>query len=432
MFLFFIRAFNDIDHFTPIVWKMSRDKYPVAVYCISAEYDLRNDYRLKFLRDLGVRVDSLYDSFDQDLGIAHRAMRFFVQRSFALQKRLDSNSRSRFSVVRENLRVASRIAGKQLYKLTRKWFYDLGWARRIIEQTGARILCFDWVGPERYVVDVLLAAARGKGIPALALPHGVYLYTNDLVKADLTEDKIREKYNCYDRVVVQNTLFKKVMEKSGVKKDKIVVLGSARYCREWMAQYKKILPRVMKSKAEESGKLKVVFMTTRTRYRVRVEETIRTFDLLSKMREIDVLVKPHTRTGKDVGMYKNLPLANVSEVSSVELCEWADVVLVVGSSIVVEALRLKKPVLYLKYLHENTMEYEEFGACWTIHDDAELENALVSLQKNKTQVPYSDEKVTRWLSEIVYGGREERDVLKDYEEFIVTCAGQEGGQRKEA
>jgi CDP-glycerol glycerophosphotransferase (TagB/SpsB family) len=106
------------------------------------------------------------------------------------------------------------------------------------------------------------------------------------------------------------------------------------------------------------------------------------------------------------------------------LCEWADVILVVGSSIVVEALRLKKPVLYLKYLHENTMEYEEFGACWTIHDDTELQDALLSLKNAKTKVPYSDEEVNRWLSEIIYGGRGERDVLKDYEEFIVNCAGQ--------
>lgn len=431
MYLFFVRAFNDIDHVTPIVWKMGRDRYPAAVYCISPEYDYRNDYRLKFLQEMGVAVGSIYDSFDQNFGIVHRAMRFFVEMNFALHRRLDANARWSCAAVRDSLRVFTRIAGKQLYKLTRKRFYDVGWARRIIEHTGARILCFDWVGPERYVVGALLAAAKEKGIPAVALPHGVYLYTNDLVKADLTEDKIRVKYNCYDRVVVQNNLFKKVMEKSGVKKDKIVVLGSARYCNEWMVQYKKILPRVMQSRKENSGRLKVVFMTTRTRYRVKVEETIRTFGLLSRMEGIDVLVKPHTRTGKDVCMYKNLPLANMSEVSSVELCEWADVVLVVGSSIVVEALKLKKPVLYLKYLHENVMEYEEFGACWTIRDDAELQQALVSLQQDKTRVPYSDEKVTRWLCEIVYGGGKERDVLQDYEDFIVACADRKFAEARE-
>jgi hypothetical protein len=37
-------------------------------------------------------------------------------------------------------------------------------------------------------------------------------------------------------------------------------------------------------------------------------------------------------------------------------------------------------------------------------------------------MPYTDESVNRFLSEIVYGGQNERDVLKDYENFIVNCA----------
>jgi hypothetical protein len=293
-------------------------------------------------------------------------------------------------------------------------------------------LCFDWVRSERYVVEVLLRAAKEISIPTLALPHGVYLYTNDLVKIDLTEDRVHKKYNRYDHVVVQNSLFKEVISKSGVEREKIFVLGSTRYCNEWMEQYKKILPRVMKSSGENTDKLKVVFMTTRSRYRIKVKRTIRTFDMLSKLNKIEVLVKPHTRTGKDMGMYENLPLANVADISSVELCEWADVMLVVGSSIIIEALKLNKPVLYLKYLHENTMEYEEFGACWIIHDDAELQNALLSLKNTERKVPYTDEDVNRWLSEIIYGGRGERDVLKDYEEFIVNCASQTYIQARKA
>ena len=40
MYLFFVREFNDIDHITPIVWKMGQDNYPVAVYCLNPQYDL--------------------------------------------------------------------------------------------------------------------------------------------------------------------------------------------------------------------------------------------------------------------------------------------------------------------------------------------------------------------------------------------------------
>jgi hypothetical protein len=79
-------------------------------------------------------------------------------------------------------------------------------------------------------------------------------------------------------------------------------------------------------------------------------------------------------------------------------------------------------VLYLKYLHENVTQYEEFGACWTIHDEGELKNALQSLKTDPTNMPYTDESVHRFLAEIIYGGTRKIDVLKEYEHFIVERA----------
>jgi hypothetical protein len=199
-------------------------------------------------------------------------------------------------------------------------------------------------------------------------------------------------------------------------------MGSARYCNEWMAQNKKILPRTMKKAAENSGRLKAVFMTTRFAYKIDVKRLLNTFDLLAGFEGIEMVVKPHTRTGNEAKVYENIPLTNVAEFSSVELCDWADVVLVIGSSILIEPLKQGKPVLYLKYLHENNTQYEEFGACWTIYNEAELKDALFSLQKDKTSVPYKNENVDQFLSEIINGGQDERDVLGDYESFIVRSA----------
>jgi hypothetical protein len=66
------------------------------------------------------------------------------------------------------------------------------------------------------------------------------------------------------------------------------------------------------------------------------------------------------------------------------------------------------------------MEYEAFNACWIINSDEELKDALLSLRNNGNSVPYTKENVDRWLSEIIYGGRDKRDVLNDYEQFIVN------------
>jgi hypothetical protein len=272
------------------------------------------------------------------------------------------------------------------------------------------------------VVDAILSAAKKMSIPSLALPHGVFLYTNEHVMTESKEEGLLERYNSYDYVAVQNKSFKNLIAKSGVAEKKIHVLGSARYCDEWMAQNTKILPRNIKSQDEKSKKLKVVFMTTRPHYRIDVERMIQTFDLLSKLDDIEVAVKPHTRTGKEAKLYENMPLRNVSEISSIELCEWADVLLVIGSSIIIEAQTRDKPALYLKYLHENITVYEELNACWIIDNEDELTEALLSIKGDKKRRPYTDEDVDQFLTEIIYGGEKGRDVLTDYEQFIVTHA----------
>ncbi len=413
MYLFFVRAFNDIDHITPVAWKMRQDNLAVAVYCTNPEYDIQSDYRLNFLQGLGIKVDFLYNDFDQDLGLFHRIARFLMFRCYALSRRAGEYSRLSVKFFRES--------GKLLYLLLKTLCYRRQWARGILEQSGAKALCFDHVRPRQYIVNFLLQAAGEKSIPALALPHGVYIYTNKLVKAGSTRESRYDKFNRFDHIITQNELRKDDLSRAGVHREKIFVLGSARYCDEWMAQHRKIIPRMLPSNSEKSGKLKVVFMTTRPQYRVDLDRMLKTFQILSNFDGIEVVIKPHTRTGKEAHIYQNLALSSFSEVSSVELSQWADVMLVIGSSILIEALTLGKPVLYLKYLHENTTQYEEMGACWTIEDEDELKQVLSSLLEKPHSVPYTDENVEKFLSEIIYGGQRQRDVLKDYEQFIVNC-----------
>lgn len=420
MYLFFVRAFNDIDHITPIVWKMKQDDYPVAVYCLDPEYDIENDYRLNFLRSSGVEVGHLYHSFDQKLGVAHRILRYLIFKSYGFQKHPDVLAGSRNTVLTRILRYVARRAGWHLFKLARYLYYRTGWARDILAQTKARALCFDWIRPRQFVVDALVRAAKEKGIPALALPHGVYIYTNEFITIESRPLETFDKLNQYDHVIVQNELYKEVMARFGLEKDKIRVMGSARYCDAWMEQNKKIFPRTITLPRQADGKLNVVFMTTKVRYRVNTSRLMQTIELLSRFDGINAVVKPHTRTTKEASLYDDIPIPNMSASSSVELCEWADVVLVIGSSIIIEPLLQGKPCLYLKYLHENTTLYEEFGAGWIINDEQQLHEALLQLVANKKAVPYQQTDVDRFLNDIIYGGQAKRDVLKDYERFIVN------------
>ena len=88
------------------------------------EYDIQNDYRLDFLRGLGVKVDYIYGDLDRDLGWLHRVMRFLFQESYALQRRFKTHSGSLFSSLANKLGLLSGKTGNLLYKLTRSKFYN--------------------------------------------------------------------------------------------------------------------------------------------------------------------------------------------------------------------------------------------------------------------------------------------------------------------
>jgi UDP-N-acetylglucosamine:LPS N-acetylglucosamine transferase len=231
-----------------------------------------------------------------------------------------------------------------------------------------------------------------------------------------------DKFNRFNYIVVQNQLRKEVLTKAGVHADKIVVLGSARYCSEWMKQNNQIIPYRLKPHKDPAKKLKVVFMTSKPQCRMDISRMKDTLTMLSKMKNTEVMIKPHTRIGEEGPIFKDLKLPLATDVLSAELCEWADVLLVVASSIITEVLVRGKPALYLKYLHENTTLFEELNACWTIHDESELNQALQVLQSQKAALPYAVRDVDNFLSENIFGGKDEKDVLADYEKFIVNCA----------
>jgi hypothetical protein len=279
--------------------------------------------------------------------------------------------------------------------------------------------------PEHYVVGTFLDAAQSLSIPSMTLPHGVLLYTNAASKAKSSDQRRRQKFGRYDHIVAPNQLRKTALVNSGVPGDKIVVLGSARYCPEWIAQNGKILPRRIPAGVTPSDNLKLVFFPSKPQCNVDLDRLSATLNMLAAFEGIQVMVKPHTRAAGHAALPTGPSLYDASDILTAELCGWADAVLVVGSSVVTEALMRGKPALYLKYLHANTTLFEEMGACWTIASEAELKKALLSLREDQNKLPYTAESVDRYISEVVQGGGGTGDVLGRYRDFILETVGRQ-------
>ena len=344
-----------------------------------------------------------------------------MQSAFDRQKKFGSNVNDP-SFFRKLPGILAEQVGILCYKLLRFFYYDLRWAHSILQTSGARAVCFDHVMPGLYVVRSFLQAAREMAIPSFALPHGVHLYTNEATKPKSTDARRAAKFNEFDYIVVPNQLRKDLLTESGVSAEKISVLGSARYSTEWLDQNKKIITRGLSSQENSANRLKVVFLPSKPQCQVDLTRLKATCDILNGMKDMDIRIKPHTRAGGEKYLFDKTRLTDASQMLTAELCEWANVALVVGSSVITEALMQNKPALYLKYLHTNTTLFEELGACWTIHNENELEHALMSLKENTALVPYETAGVQDYIEEVVYGGSAETNVLEKYEKFIVAHA----------
>jgi hypothetical protein len=422
MFAFFIRGFNDTDHMVPVAWRMHADGLPVTVLCLAPDLDLENDYRLGFLRSLGVRVSYAYDDPMLVQGRGTRLVWRVVRTAYRLSRRLNGAGkgcagRLRQIAVRLSRGLARRIFSRLLPRIANPGSLD-----GFLRNRGMEVLCFDWVRPAESLVGPLLASAERCGLKTIALPHGVFLCTNDDIawKADPAQAiGWRNALNDpFDQTVVQYPFFERYLESGAYDRSKAVALGSARYCDEWMARNIALAPRVLPDLAYGDDRLKCVFMPTRLQYKIDVARMRTTFERLAEFDGMRILVKPHTRSSLEAEMYRDLPLEDATPISSVELCQWADVVMVVASSVMIEALHQGKVVLYLKYLHENRTLHEEYGNCWIVESEDELIDALRRLSRDRRDVPYGRANVRKFLTDVVNGGIPDRDVLGDYSRHI--------------
>lgn len=431
MLLFFVRHFNDIDHIAPIAWKMVENDCPVTILCMNIRYDFGNDYRIRFLAERGAVVQSLADAFESVQGRGSQWMHACMHRCLQLETRMHAYQKTKPSKTARWAAIFSGVLATLCYKLIRLVYYRQKWAARILAQTGSQAIFFDHIMPDHYVVGTFLDAAQALSIPSVTLPHGVLLYTGDAAKAKSNDRRRREKFSRYDFIVATNQLRKDALVKSGVPAEKIVVLGSARYCHEWMEQNWKVLPKVIPDRADRPDTLKLVFFPSKPQCNLDLERLSHTVAVLAAIEGIEVMFKPHTRTAVQVKSAAERRIIDASDVLTAELCAWADAILIVGSSVITEALMRGKTALYLQYLHTNTTLFEEMQACWVIRDESELKKAVAALKKDKTRIPYQEENVERYLSEVIQGGSGEKDVLGRYRDFIVDTVCRRTGSQGE-
>lgn len=406
---FFIRAYNDVDHFVPLIAEfIKKNENPLIV--LTTNINFENDYRIIYLRNLG------------DFEIFRDEDKDFI--NYEVRNTFFSKLSSRLYSIRRNRRG---IIGRYYRKLRFNCKKELDFL--INKNIGACI--FEWCSPfERgEVLERYFIAAKGIGLKTISIPHGCNIfmnsdvttgYRNETIKGRLINAKDR---NLFDYYVLQNPIRRDGWVRWGYDPLKTQAWGSTRFYPDWAKINKEICPK-FKSNNITDKKLKVVFMQFQKDYNVHNELVMNALSKLSKLDFISLAVKDATREGKAfynrnkaagelgpalIGWYGN-------EVHSPALIDWADCVIVIGGSIGIEVMLQNKHLIYPTYLNSNLTMYEFFNAA---HCAESFEDIQIILNKIKMNPDMPQpEGINKMLKEIVYAGEEPFNVPLQYYKSI--------------
>jgi len=347
--LFFLRHYNDIDHVTPVIYKWTKSGYQCDVVLIgSAQF--RRDFRVQYLSQLpGVRVAHMKELFPL---IAYLKWR--------LQMLMLTRNVRRIAVIGKLAeKLAERFDEKQREPL---WRHTAGFLlNRCFGDAGKGVVAFDWIERNSVIcvewVEVVIAMAKARGLGTVSLPHGDSPHYSQLIRRGerrVEPDVTFSAATIFDKVVVPNELCA-VRFRPFMSENQLAVLGSPRYCEEWL----KILAGLMPpSPLTHSGsRLKIVMFLRKANFTTFWEEVGEVVHMIAAFPGVELVIKPHTRSGWKQSLttdssIKKLPNVRVAgdDAHSVHLMNWADVIIDLATSVVFEAVRAKKPVLAADYL----------------------------------------------------------------------------------
>jgi len=410
MIIYVLRRHNDIDHLAPVIYRMAKDKdIPMISLCMDPLCDIENDYRLKFLRDkCKVKLDFIY-RFHQP-SFWHRVVSAMI-------------------CVRKNnilLRIYLKYLHGWIYeRIARPYFFNEKWAVALYDKNKVSAVVFDYAKMHQMVTAPLVRGAVKCGIPTISIPHGLKIWPRETIDRDKPAISSFLELLPFDYFIVSNGISREIYHHNGegMPAEKIHVLGSTRYCPEWTEICRDIFPEYKSAYSEDENKLKIVYFEGGDRFIRDNRFVIRDLQRINDLDFVSLIVQPKTRNSR-------LPFNKLKDAINVDfttpafsLCKWADVVITGITSVFMEAFCQGNALIFPKYLHMRPTIFEERKVGWIVDSYGELERALKTLKEKPDFRPYSKEDVDKFLVEMVLGGGEDRDVLSEYKDFILSVSG---------
>ncbi len=139
-------------------------------------------------------------------------------------------------------------------------------------------------------------------------------------------------------------------------------------------------------------------MLNKYRYNIWKEEIDRIIRTLSFIKDVYLIVKPHTRN-MIVKKYSDERIFIADEsYHSRKLFEWADLSLFTISSIFLDALLLDKPILFLRLATSNKLSCDPIMKNWNIDCRDDLISWINKFKENKKTRTYTEKERVKCLN----------------------------------
>ena len=358
---FFFRRLNDIDQIAPIVFEYSKKNKNVHYICVNNNLDFKSHKVIKFLESHGVKVDYLHAFLLKKYQIILLDFIFFLKNFF-----------------HKNLNLLFKMIINKYYRsLINKELYI-----KFLNKNCISTLVFDYPINFNETFNSFVSLKKNKKLSIIGVEHGILIYKKlSGYKSTVIFNKTLETLKNYDKIIVPNELSKKKLITLGYDINKISMSGCPRYSSIWNGVLRHQIYK-KKNKNLIQQKIKVVFMDHSSKYGVIEKNYLNLIKFLENQKHIDFKIKPNTSAQNNSAISSNKISKNlISNLESIQLIDWSDIVICVNSSIIFDAILNDKIFFYPKYFHDHQMDWDNDPCCIQFDNEKKFFNALSSLSK---------------------------------------------------
>ena len=274
------RGQKDIDHYLPFLYFLSKSE--------NLDYTAKGiifDSKINFSKYVDTRFKSLSE-------LKNVEIEFLYEENF-----LDKIKQ--LLMLKSNLKLVkffNKVINKIFTNLSRFKNKNIDWKKKLGENFlySNLPIIFTTNGDSNEINFVSQIKKQNMIAKWVALPHGTVLCENQMVlETFLDKNEVNEHDEACSEIDYSLKTSKRDKENEvsrGLEKNKAIVIGSPRYCKEWIKIKSNLQLDGEEVKINNKHNIKILFLVPKKHINIFSEELVRTIDFISKYQEIELIL----------------------------------------------------------------------------------------------------------------------------------------------